>query len=159
EALARKMRQGEARHQQEEAQLAMGRHAEQLIHDAGAGLEKLLADVRSAWEERIASCKGMEQLRAEVAAIESGASYRLQLVCDELREKITVSAVRVVLELSRPLRQELMRRRIEVGRGRSAEVEENFENIRMKLPESMDATFGALAAPELGELLSTERGL
>jgi hypothetical protein len=158
ETLARKMRQGEARHQQEEAQLAMGRHAEQIIQDANAGLEKLLADVRNAWEERIASCKGMEQLRAEVAAIESGASYRLQLVCDELREKITVSAVRVVLELSRPLRQELARRRIEIARGRATDVEENFENIRMKLPETMDATFGALAAPELGELLSTERG-
>ena len=69
------------------------------------------------------------------------------------------AGVRLVLELSRPLRQELMRRRIDIARGRSAEVEENFENIRMKLPESMDATFGALAAPELGELLSTERGL
>ena len=29
---------------------------------------------------------GLEQLRAEVAAIENGAAYRLSFVCDELRE-------------------------------------------------------------------------
>src|SRR5262249_26482063 len=102
EAITRKPSQDDTRRYQKEAKLAMARHAERIIQDAAAQLEALLGELRTAWEERIDSCQGMEQLQAEVAAIESGASYRLQLVCNELREKITVQAVRLVLELSRP---------------------------------------------------------
>ena len=156
---ARRLPPAEARRHQEEAQLAMGRHAEQIIAGAVAQLERMLKEVRAAWHERIEGCRGSEQLRAEVGAIETGAAYRLQLVCDELREKITLGAVRVVLELSRPLRQELARKRLEVARGRSVDVPESFENVRLQLPEAMEATFGALTTPELGELLATERGL
>jgi hypothetical protein len=155
----RRMPAADSRRHHEEAQLSMGRHAEQIIAGAGAQLERMVKEVRAAWHERIESCRGSEQLRAEVGAIESGAAYRLQLVCDELREKITLGAVRVVLELTRPLRQELARKRLDVAHGRPAEVEESFENVRMQLPEAMEATFGALATPELGELLTTERGL
>jgi hypothetical protein len=159
ELLTHKLPQAEALRHKEEAQLAMGRHAESIIQEGAAALERMLRDVKKAWEDRISSCAGREQLRAEVGAIETGAPYRLSLVCDELREKITVQAVRVVLELSRPLRQELARKRMEVAGARSIEVEETFEHVRMALPESMDATFGALATPELGALLSDERSL
>ncbi|HEX9101651.1 MAG TPA: hypothetical protein VF997_05585, partial [Polyangia bacterium] len=95
----------------------------------------------------------------EVAAIEDGAAHRLALVCDELRETMTIQFVRLVLELSRPLRDELMRKRIEVARGRSPTLEQSFDDVRVVLPASLDKTFGALATPDIGELLSGERGL
>ena len=80
---------------------------------------------------RIGACAGIELLRAEVAAIEDGAAHRLSLVCEELREKMTVQLVRLVLEQSRSLRQELLRKRHEVARGRSPKVEETFDDMRL----------------------------
>jgi len=141
------------------AQLPIARHAEKIVHDAAARLEQLLEEVRSAWEARIESCAGVEQLRAEVAAIEDGAANRLTLVCDELRENMTIQFVRLVLELSRPLAQELARKRFEVARGRSPALEQGFEDIRVVLPSSLDKTFGALKTPDIGELLSGERSI
>lgn len=147
------------RREESSAQLPIARQAEQVVHDAAARLDVLLAEVRDAWQQRVDSCAGVEQLRAEVAAIEDGAAHRLALVCDELRETMTIQFVRLVLELSRPLRQELMRRRLEVARGRSPKLEQGFDDIRLVLPASLDATFGALKTPEIGELLPSERGL
>jgi hypothetical protein len=141
------------------AQLPIARHAEKVVQDAAARLEQLLEEVRGAWQARIDSCGGIEQLRAEVAAIEDGAANRLTLVCDELRENMTIQFVRLVLELSRPLQQELGRRRVEVARGRSPALEQGFEDLRVVLPASLDKTFGALKTPDIGELLSGERGI
>jgi hypothetical protein len=147
------------RREEQGAQLPIARHAEKIVHDAAARLEELLEEVRSAWQARIESCVGVEQLRAEVAAIEDGAANRLALVCDELRENMTIQFVRLVLELSRPLGQELGRKRLEVARGRSPALEQGFEDVRVVLPSSLDKTFGALKTPEIGELLSGERGI
>lgn len=141
------------------AQLPIARHGEKVVQAAAARLEALLEEVRAAWQKRIESCAGLEQLRAEVAAIEDGAAHRLALVCDELRETMTIQFVRLVLELSRPLRDELGRKRMEVARGRSPTLEQGFEDLRVVLPASLDKTFGALATPDLGELLDGERGL
>ena len=153
----------EALRQREEAaaQLPVARRAEQVVHDATVQLERLLDEVRAAWEERVERCAGYEQLRAEVAAVEDGAAHRLSLVCDELRETLTIQFVRVVLELSRSLSQELLRKRLEVARGRSPQLEQAFEDIRVALPASLDSTFSALQAPNVGvgELLRGERGL
>jgi hypothetical protein len=147
------------RREESNAQLPIARHAEKIVHDAAARLEQLLQEVRAAWERRIESCAGSEQLRAEVAAIEDGAAHRLALVCDELRETLTIQFVRLVLELSRPPRHELMRKRLEVARGRSPTLEQSFDDIRVVLPASLDKTFGALVTPEIGELLTEERSL
>lgn len=144
---------------QTEAQRPVARHAEEIVQEAAARLERLLAEARASWEERISACVGVEQLRTEVAAIENGAAHRLSLVCDELRESMTIQAVRLVLELSRPLRQELLQKRLEVARGRSAKAEESFEDIRVVLPASLDDTFKALRAPGVGELLPSTRSL
>ena len=141
------------------AQLPIARHGEKIVQAAAARLEALLAEVRAAWQQRIDSCAGLEQLRAEVAAIEDGAAHRLALVCDELRETMTIQFVRLVLELSRPLRDELGRKRIEVARGRSPTLEQSFDDLRVVLPASLDKTFGALATPDIGELLDGERSL
>ena len=143
------------------AQLPVARRAEQIVQDATVQLERLLDEVRVAWEARVDSCVGFEQLRAEVAAVEDGAAHRLSLVCDQLRETLTIEFVRLVLELSRPLSQELLRKRLDVARGRSPQLEQAFEDIRVALPASLDATFGALKAPNVGvgELLRGERGL
>jgi hypothetical protein len=153
----------EALRQREEAatQLPVARRAAEVVHDATVQLERLLDEVRAAWEERVDSCVGFEQLRAEVAAVENGAAHRLSLVCDELRETLTIQFVRVVLELSRLLSQELLRKRLEVAHGRSPQLEQTFEDIRVALPASLDTTFSALKAPNVGvgELLRGERGL
>ena len=151
----------EALRQREEsaAQLPVARQVEQIVHEAAARLEQLLDEVRKAWEERVNGCAGIEQLRTEVAAVENGAAHRLSLVCDELRESMTLQFVRLVLERSRSLSQELLRKRLEVARGRSPQLEQAFEDIRVALPGSLDATFGALQAPGVGELLHGERGL
>jgi hypothetical protein len=160
EQAARRVDEDETvRREESGAQLPIARDAEQVVHDAAARLEALLKEVREAWQHRVDSCAGVEQLRAEVAAIEDGAAHRLALVCDELRETMTIQFVRLVLELSRPLRQELMRKRLEVARGRSPKLEQSFDDIRVVLPASLDATFGALKTPEVGELLSAERSL
>jgi len=147
------------RGQESGAQLPIARQGEAIVQAAAARLETLLHEVRSAWQRRIESCAGVEQLRGEVAAIEDGAAHRLALVCDELRETMTIQFVRLVLELSRPLRDELMRKRIEVARGRSPTLEQSFDDVRVVLPASLDKTFGALATPDIGELLDGERGL
>ena len=47
---------------------------------------------------------------------------------------MTIAFVRLVLELSRPLRQELMRKRLEVARGRSPKLEQSFDDIRVFCP-------------------------
>lgn len=143
------------------AQLPVARRAEQIVQDATVQLERLLEEVRVAWEARVDSCAGYEQLRAEVAAVEDGAAHRLSLVCDQLRETLTIQFVRLVLELSRSLSQELLRRRLDVAHGRSPQLEQAFEDIRVALPASLDATFSALQAPNVGvgELLRGERGL
>ena len=160
ELTARRVDVAEAvRRQEASAQLPIARQSDETVQAAAARLESLLAEVRAAWEERIDSCAGIEQLRAEVAAIEDGAAHRLALVCDELRETMTIAFVRMVLELSRPLRQELMRKRLEVARGRSPKLEQSFDDIRVVLPASLDKTFGALATPDVGEILTGERSL
>jgi hypothetical protein len=160
ELTARRLEVAEAvRRQEASAQLPIARQADETVQAAAARLEALLHEVRAAWEERIESCAGIEQLRAEVAAIEDGAAHRLALVCDELRETMTIAFVRMVLELSRPLRQELMRKRLEVARGRSPKLEQSFDDIRVVLPASLDKTFGALATPDVGEILTGERSL
>jgi hypothetical protein len=140
------------------AQLPLARGAEQIVDEAATQLERLVDEARQAWEQRIDSCAGLEQLRAEVAAIENGAAHRLSLVCDELRETITVRLVRHVLELSRPVRQELLRKRLEVARGRSPKADETFDDVRVTLPSELDKAFATLRAPAIGALLSTERG-
>lgn len=161
ELAARRVAEPDARRRQEEeaAQLPVARHAEALVQEAATRLEKLLAEARADWEARIAACAGAEQLRAEVAAIESGAAHRLSVVCDELRETITLQCVRLVLELSRPLRQDLLARRLEVARGAPTQAEESFADIRVVLPASLETTFKALRAPDVGVLLPKERGL
>jgi len=161
ELAAHRVADREALRQREEsaAQLPVARQVEQIVHEAAARLERLLDEVRAAWEERVNGCAGIEQLRAEVAAVENGAAHRLSLVCDELRENMTLQFVRLVLERSRSLSQELLRKRLEVARGRSPQLEQAFEDIRVALPGSLDATFGALQAPGVGELLRGERGL
>jgi hypothetical protein len=141
------------------AQRMAARRASGIVDEAATRLESLLAEVRTDWERRIASCAGHEQLRAEVAAIENGAAHRLSIVCDELREAMTVQFVRLVLELSRSLRQELLDQRLQVAQGGSAKLTETFEGVRVELPTALDAAFQPLRAPALGELLSTERGL
>jgi hypothetical protein len=141
------------------AQRTIPGHAEQIVAEAVSRLERLMKEARKAWEQRIDSCSGIEQLRAEVAAIESGAAHRLSLVCDELREHMTVQCARLILELSRPLRQELLRSRLEIARGQTAQMEESFAGVRMVLPNSLEETFGALRAPGVGELMDRERGL
>lgn len=141
------------------AHLALARGAEQVVDAAATQLERLVDEARQAWEQRIDSCAGLEQLRAEVAAIEDGAAHRLSLTCDELRETMTVQLVRLVLDQSRPLRQELLRKRLEVARGRSPKAEETFEDIRFVFPVELDKAFAPLRAPGIGELLSSERGL
>jgi hypothetical protein len=140
-------------------QLPVARHAERIVQETATQLGQKLGEVRTGWAERIDSCAGIEQLRAEVAAIENGAAHRLSLVCDELRETMTVQFVRLVLELSRPLRQELLRKRLEVARGRSPKTEETFEDIRLAFPASLDKAFAALRTPDIGELLTIERSL
>lgn len=140
------------------AQLPVARQASQIVDEAAGRLESLLAQVRTDWEQRIAACAGLEQLRAEVAAIENGAAHRLSLVCDELRESMTVHFVRLVLDLSRGLRQELIHKRLQVARGGSAKLDESFENVRVVLPATLDAAFEPLRVSGVGELLSTERG-
>ncbi|MGZ3426456.1 MAG: hypothetical protein ACXVCV_07400, partial [Polyangia bacterium] len=161
ELAAQRVGDREALRQREEAgaQLPVARQVEQIVHDAAARLERLLDEVRAAWEERVNGCAGIEQLRTEVAAVENGAAHRLSLVCDELRETMTLQFVRLVLERSRALSQELLRKRLEVARGHSPQLEQTFEDIRVALPGSLDATFGALQAPGVGELLRGERGL
>jgi hypothetical protein len=161
ELAARRVPDREALRQREEsaAQLPVARQVEQIVHDAAARLERLLDEVRAAWEERVNSCAGVEQLRTEVAAVENGAAHRLSLVCDDLRESMTLQFVRLVLERSRSLSHELLRKRLEVARGGSPQLEQAFEGLRVALPGSLDATFGALQAPGVGELLRGERGL
>jgi hypothetical protein len=141
------------------AQRPVVRHAQTIVDEAANQLERLLAEVRTAWEARIAACTAIEQLRTEVAAIEDGAAHRLSLVCDQLRETMTLQFVRLVLELARRLRQDLMARRREVARDRSPAVEEAFEDVRLVLPASLDEAFRALQAPDVGRLLTTERTL
>jgi hypothetical protein len=141
------------------AQPTAARQAHHIVDNAATRLESLLAEVRTDWEQRIASCAGLEQLRAEVAAIENGAEHRLSLLCDELKEEMTVQFIRLVLELSRSLRQELLHMRLEVARGDSARLEEAFEHVRVTLPATLDAAFRPLRTPDLGQLLSTERSL
>jgi hypothetical protein len=141
------------------AQLPVARHAQETVDAAASQLEKLIDEVRHSWEQRIEGCLGLEQLRAEVTAIEDGAAHRLALVCDELREGVTIQFVRQVLELARPLRQDLSRRRLEVARGRSTKVEEAFEDIRFAFPTALDGVFAALRAPGVGQLMTSERGL
>jgi hypothetical protein len=144
--------------EQSAAQRPVAASAQEVIDEAASRLERLLDDVHQGWEERIASCVGIEQLRTEVAAIENGAAHRLSLVYDELRETMTIQLVRLVLELSRPLRQELLRRRLDVAGGRSPKAEESFDDVRMVLPASIEQAFAPLRAPGVGELLSSERG-
>jgi hypothetical protein len=139
-------------------QLPVARHAERIVQETATQLGQKLGEARTGWAGRIDSCAGIEQLRAEVAAIETGAAHRLSLVCEELRESLALQSVRVVLELSRPLRQELLRKRLEVARGHSPKLEETFEDIRVVLPASLERTFQALRVPDLGTLLPTERG-
>ena len=141
------------------AQRPIAQQLQRIVDEAATQLDKLVEEVRRGWLARITACEGIEMLRAEVAAIEDGAAHRLSLVCDELREKMTVQFVRQVLELSRPLRQELLRKRHEVARGRSPKVEETFDDVRLQLPAELDKSFAALRAPDLGELMSTERSL
>ncbi len=141
------------------AQRTVAQQVERIVDEAATELERLVEEVRRGWQARVAACEGIELLRAEVGAIEDGAAHRLSLVCDELREKMTVQFVRLVLEQSRPLRQELLRKRHEVARGRSPKVEESFDDVRLVLPASLDEAFAALRAPDLGELLTNERGL
>jgi hypothetical protein len=141
------------------AQLPLVRHAEEIVQEGATRLERLLEEARSDWAHRVSSCGGIEQLRAEVAAIEDGAAHRLSLVCDDLRETMTLQFVRLVLERSRALRQDLLRKRMEVARGQSPKLDETFEDIRVVLPATLEETFRALRAPDLGQLMSTERGL
>jgi hypothetical protein len=72
---------------------------------------------------------------------------------------MTVHFVRLVLDLSRTVRQELQHKRLEVARGGPVKLEETFEDVRVTLPATLDAAFQPLRAPGVGELLSTERGL
>jgi hypothetical protein len=135
------------------------RRANEIVDEAAGRLESLLTEVRNDWEQRIGSCAGLEQLRAEIAAIEAGATHRLSIVCDELREAMTLQFVRLVLELSRTLRQELLDKRLEVAHGSPAKLAESFEGVRVTLPATLEAAFQPLRARSLGELMSTERGL
>jgi hypothetical protein len=156
ELVACRTREPDALRQRERAavQKPVAQDADQIVREAAERLERLLAEVSEAWSQRITGCTALEQLRAEVGAIENGAAHRLSLVCDELREAMTVQFVRLVLELSRPLRQELLRKRLDVARGRSAALQETFESVRVVFPGSIDKTFAALRTPELGELRS-----
>jgi hypothetical protein len=150
-----------ARHRQELAavQLPVARDADQLVQEAVGRLELLLSQVRNDWEQRIGGCVAGEQLRSEVAAIEDGAARRLAIVFDELREAIAVGSTRLVLELSRSLRMELLQARAEVAGDGSSKVEETFDGLRGVLPASLDAAFGQLSAPGLGALMTAPHGL
>ena len=71
---------------------------------------------------------------------------------------MTVQLVRLVLELSRPLRQELHH---PAPRGRArqlAQLDEAFEEVRVVFPSSVEATFVALQTPALGAIMTGERG-
>ena len=141
------------------ASLPMARVAERVVQSAASQLELLVAEVRRDWQARISGLPGRRAAaRREVAAIENGAAHRLSFVCDELREAMTVQLVRLVLELSRPLRQELHHRRLEVARGNSPKLDEAFEEVRMVFPSSVEATFVALQTPALGAIMTGERG-
>jgi hypothetical protein len=144
--------------QRANARHPVARDAEKIVQEAADRLERHIKEVRRDWEERITSCASDEQLRAEVAAIENGAAHRLSIICDELRESMTIQFVRLALELSRPLRQELLHKRLAVARQTSPKLEETFEDIRFVLPQTVDETFSALRAPELGELMDAKRG-
>jgi len=122
------------------------REAERIAEEAVQLLEERLGEARLAWQERISACTAVEQLRSELTTIEDGAAHRLSLVADELREAITLGAVRQVLEFSRPLRQELHAQRAAVTHGSAPHIEEAFAGLRLVLPSSLDATFDALRA-------------
>ena len=141
------------------AQRPVAQQLERIVDEAASELERLVEEVRRGWTARIAACEGIEMLRAEVAAIEDGAAHRLSLVCDELREKMTVQFVRLVLEQSRSLRQDLLRKRHEVARGRSPKVEETFDDLRLVLPASLDRPSPPCARPISAQLMTTERSL
>jgi hypothetical protein len=160
ELTARRIKDTQAirRRERSNARRHVARRAEEIVQKAATQLEQLLAEVRRAWNERVDSCLGVEQLRAEVSAIENGAGHRLTLVCHELREAMTVAYVRLVLEICRPLHERLARERLEVARGGPPVPHEAFEDLRLTLPASLDAIFAALTAADVGELQSRERG-
>jgi hypothetical protein len=142
------------------AQLPMARGADQLVHDMVQRLEVVLRELRADWTARIDGCAAVEQLRTEVAAIEDGAAKRLSILFDELREAIAVGSTRLVLELARPLRQDLLQARATLaGEDVSPKVEETFAGLRGVLPASLEAAFGELSAPGLGSLLQEQHGL
>jgi hypothetical protein len=141
------------------AQRPLARDAEQIVHDAVELLERLIAELGRNWQRRIQSCTSSAQLRGEVEAIENGATHQLSLICTQVRESMTVLCARLVLELSRPLRQELLRSQLQVARGQTPLLNDAFEDVRVVLPASIDATFAELQLPQLGEILSPARGL
>jgi hypothetical protein len=141
------------------ARRELARQTSRVMDESAARLEKLLEDVRKAWESRLEGCSGLEQLRAEAAAVEDGAQHRLTLAYDELRESMTVQCVRLVLELTRSLRQELLQKRLAVARGSSPKTDEAFAQVRVGLPASLDTAFRALVATGVGQLLPASQGL
>jgi hypothetical protein len=141
------------------AQRELARRSGPLIDEAATRLEKLLDDVRLAWESRLEGCAGVEQLRAEAAAIENGAEHRLTIAYDELREHMTLQCVRLVLDLARSFRQELVQKRLAVARGISPKTDAAFEQVRVALPATLDVAFRALVAPGVGQLMPVSQGL
>jgi hypothetical protein len=140
--------------EQANAQRRVAQETEQVTSEAAHKLEQKVREVRAAWETRIDASASIDQLRADVATIEDGAVTRLSLVCDEARELITLAAVRLILDLARPLRARLFAERAQVAKDGSPKVEERFEDLRVTLPASLEDSFKALSAPGLGELLN-----
>ena len=113
-----------------------------------------------AGQTRIAACEGIEMLRAEVAAIEDGAAHRLSLVCDELREKMTVQFVRLVLEQSRSLAAGAP---AQAARGRARALAEGRGDVRRHAPRlagvARQAPSPPCARPTSASSCRRERGL
>src|SRR5262249_16684683 len=137
----------------------VARQLSRIVDEAATELERLVEEGRRGWQTRIAPCARIELLRAEGAPIEDGAAHPMSLLWADLRGKMTGQFGRPALDASRPLRQELLRKRHEVARGLSPKVEETFDDLRLQLPASVEKAFAALRAPDLGQLLPSERGL
>jgi hypothetical protein len=132
------------------------REVERLLGESTRRWNQLLDEVERDWKQRTASCGGLEQLRAEVMAIEEGSAHRLSIARDELRDALTIELVRLVLQRMHPLRQLLHDRRIAVARepGASPSLDETHDEIRIALPSAVKHALEALPVPELTALMS-----
>jgi hypothetical protein len=157
ELAASRADQGELRAQAVAAEAQLPVEIDRLLKESLARWPGLLDEVGRDWEARIEGCSGMEQLRAEVAAIEDGSAHRLAVACDELRDGLTIQLVRLVLELSHPPRQQLYKRRLQVARDdRSPKLEEALDELRKTLPASLEEALRTQQLPAVSELMSKQ---